>query len=118
VLPEHLLLADASALALQFGLPGLPIGLPGDCAAADLERAACVRAFFGRPTLVILEHPMEFQDSSLLTPLMNAIQQVRRRDGAVIWFTEHMANVTDPSIPADGRYRLVGAHLLAARPGR
>jgi phospholipid/cholesterol/gamma-HCH transport system ATP-binding protein len=112
ILPEDHLRESASALALRFGLPGLPVGLPDECTAADLERAACVQAFLGRPTLVILEHPMEFEDSSLLEPMMNAIQQVRRRGGSVIWFTEHTAHLADASIPASRRYRLVGAQLL------
>jgi phospholipid/cholesterol/gamma-HCH transport system ATP-binding protein len=112
ILPEDRLRESASALALRFGLPGLPTALPDECTNADLERAACVQAFLGRPTLVILEHPMEFEDSSLLTPMMNAIQQVRRRGGSVIWFTEHSAHLVDASIPASRRYRLVGAQLV------
>ena len=46
---------EAGLLAEQFGLPGLPLRRPGDLTAADLQRAACVRAFLGRPTLVLLE---------------------------------------------------------------
>ncbi|MCC7080311.1 MAG: hypothetical protein IT530_06550 [Burkholderiales bacterium] len=73
VVPERELRERACLLAQQFGLPGLPLLLPGECAPEDLERAACVRAFLGRPALVVLEHPMAFEDSGLLAPLMNAI---------------------------------------------
>lgn len=118
ILPETQLRESASALALRFGLPGLPTALPDECTTADLERAACVQAFLGRPSLVILEHPMEYEDSSLLASMMNAIQQVRRRGGSVIWFTEHMAHLTDASIPADRRFRLVGAQLLDLEFGK
>ena len=118
ILPETQLRESASALALRFGLPGLPTALPDECTTADLERAACVQAFLGRPSLVILEHPMEYEDSSLLASMMNAIQQVRRRGGSVIWFTEHMAHLTDASIPADRRFRLVGAQLLDVEFGQ
>jgi len=118
VIPDQLLRERASNLAQRFGLPGLPLQLPSECAPADLESAACVRAFLGRPTLVILEHPMEFQDSALLLPMIDALQQVRRRGGSVIWFSEHMSLVTEPSIPADHRYRIVGGRLLPLRPAQ
>ncbi len=117
ILPEGPLRESASALALRFGLPGLPSALPDECTSADLERAACIRAFLGRPALVILEHPMEFEDSSLLAPMMNAIQQTRRHGGSVLWFTEHLAHLSDLSIPADCRYRLIGARLLVLGSG-
>lgn len=112
ILPEDQLREGASALAVRFGLPGLPSALPDECTSADLERAACVQAFLGRPTLVILEHPMEFEDSSLLAPMMNAIQQTRRRGGSVLWFSDHLAHFSDLSIPSSHRYRLVGSRLL------
>jgi phospholipid/cholesterol/gamma-HCH transport system ATP-binding protein len=112
ILPVQRLRNSASGLARRFGLPGLPMQTPDECAAADLERAACVRAFLGRPALVVLEHPMELEASSLLVPLMNAIQQVRRRRGAVLWFTEHLSQVTDPGLSADRRSQLVDTELI------
>ncbi|GAH38483.1 unnamed protein product, partial [marine sediment metagenome] len=48
---------EAAVLAGQFGLPGVPLGLPGNSTAADLQRAAYVRAFLGRPSLILLEEP-------------------------------------------------------------
>lgn len=118
ILPEHELRVHACALAQQFGLPGLPMLLPDDCAPADLERAACVRAFLGRPALVVLEHPMAFEDSDLLAPLMNAIQQVRRRGGAVIWFTEHASHAEEASLSANRHRELVDTHLIDLEPDR
>ena len=112
ILPEEALRSRASELAQQLGLPGLPMLLPDECAPEDLERAACVRAFLGRPALVVLEHPMAYEDSGLLEPLMNAIQQVRRRGGAVIWFTEHASHVREAGLAADRQRELVDAHLI------
>jgi phospholipid/cholesterol/gamma-HCH transport system ATP-binding protein len=112
ILPEEDLRDQASRLARQFGLPGVPLLQPGDCTPDDLERAACVRAFLGRPTLVVLEHPMAFEDSDLLVPLMNAIQQVRRRGGSVLWFTEHASHAAEASLSADRRRELVDTHLI------
>jgi len=112
VLPDESLRQMASDLARRFGLPGLPILRPDQCSAEDLERAACVKAFVGRPELAILEHPMEFADSGLLHPLIDAIQRVRRRGGAVLWFTRSRAVLAEGAIGADRRYRVAGARLL------
>jgi phospholipid/cholesterol/gamma-HCH transport system ATP-binding protein len=46
----------AGELAQQFGLPGVPLDLPGDIPEADLQRAACVRAFLGRADRVRRAH--------------------------------------------------------------
>ncbi|MCB1784620.1 MAG: hypothetical protein H6953_09420 [Chromatiaceae bacterium] len=118
VVEDRVLREQAGKLAQRFGLPGLPTELPARCLVSDLERAACVRAFLGRPVLVILEHPMQFEDSAMLAPLIEAIQQVRRRGGAVLWFTEHRQLAADRGIPADRRHHVVGSqlHPLGGRP--
>ena len=53
-----------------------------------------------------------------LAPLIEAIQQVRRRGGAVLWFTEHRQLAADRGIPADRRHHVVGSqlHPLGGRP--
>ena len=109
---ESSLRQDASALAQQFGLPGLPTLPPSQVPEADLCRAACVRAFLGQPLLVVLEHPLNPATSGLLGPMMNAIQQVRRRQGAVLWFSEFLDQVADPGIPVSQRLRVIGGSLV------
>src|ERR1700757_4666299 len=44
----------AAQLSRSFGLPGLPISRPDALAGIDLARSACVRAFMGKPRLLIL----------------------------------------------------------------
>lgn len=117
VMPAGQLRELACGLARQFGLPGLPVLLPGECAAADLERAACVRAFLGRPRLVILEHPLDDGGSGLLPALMSAVQRLRRRGGAVIWMTRDRSLLERRDISADRRYRIVGGLLLDQEHG-
>jgi phospholipid/cholesterol/gamma-HCH transport system ATP-binding protein len=112
---EQELRERASRLARQFGLPGLPLLMPDDCTPGDLERAACVRAFLGRPALVVLEHPMAFEDSALLVPLMKAIQQVRRHGGSVLLFTEHASHAAEASLSADRHRELVDTQLIDLR---
>lgn len=111
-MPDEVLRETACDLARHFGLPGLPTLLPHQCPESDLERAACIKAFLGRPQLVILEHPMEFADFGLFQPLMEAIQQMRRRHGAVIWFTRSSELFRDQSIPASRRLQIAGRRLI------
>lgn len=115
IVPEEVLRAAASDLARRFGLPGLPRDLPADCPRADLERCACIRAFLGRPALAILEYPLQSAADSA-PALINCIQQVRRRNGAVLWITDNSAVLNDAAIPANRRYRLLGSQLLALEP--
>src|SRR5690606_25904255 len=47
--------AEAGRWAAWFGLAGLPTGRPGDVPSTILLRAACVRAFLGAPSLIVVE---------------------------------------------------------------
>jgi len=104
---------EAGRLARDFGLPGLPVDYPETCPPADLERAACARAFMGRPALVILEHPMTLTYPEMLAPLMEAIQRVRNRGGAVLLITSLTGLFDDASIPVTQRHRIAGGLMVA-----
>lgn len=100
------LTAEAVELAGWLGLPGVPMGFPSDLDAGDLGRAVCIRAFLGRPALVILEEPTQGLTLDVLAPLINVIRRARDRDAAVLWFTDDRAIWTDASVPATARFRL------------
>jgi phospholipid/cholesterol/gamma-HCH transport system ATP-binding protein len=103
---------EAGELAERFGLPGVPLGLPGDFMPADLQRAACVRAFLGRPSLLLLQEPTTGMTAEILPPLIQAIRDARSRGAAVIWLTRESAIWNDVSIPTTHRYRLVARKLM------
>jgi phospholipid/cholesterol/gamma-HCH transport system ATP-binding protein len=103
---------EAGQLAEQFGLPGLPLGLPGDLTAADLQRAACVRAFLGRPSLILLEEPTSGIFLEIISALMGAVREARERGAAVIWLTRKELIWNDKTLPVTQRYRLVAKKLM------
>lgn len=103
---------EAGVLAEQFGLPGLPLGLPGDFTATDLQRAACVRAFLGQPLLLLLQEPAIGITYEILPPFIQAIRDARERGAAVIWLTRKNAIWNDASIPTTRRYRLLARKLM------
>lgn len=109
---DRLLREEAAQLAEQFGLPGIPMDLPGDIPAADLQRAACVRAFLGRPLLILLEEPTAGIYLEIISALMDAVRKARERGAAVIWLTQKNLIWNDQTLPVSRRYRLVTGKLM------
>jgi phospholipid/cholesterol/gamma-HCH transport system ATP-binding protein len=99
---------EGARLAAQFGLPGLPAGQPNEVSAPELQCAAHVSAFLGRPALLVLESPLGGLVPGLLAPLMNAIRGARDRHAAVLWFVSGHELRDDPRLPASHRLRLQG----------
>jgi len=113
---DHRVLREkATDLARAFGLPGLPLGRPGDLSPSDLARAACVRAFLGDPALVLLENPTQGRFFDLLLPFLNALAAARSQGAAAVWLTRSDRVWRDSSIPATYRLRLSKNGLLPAR---
>jgi phospholipid/cholesterol/gamma-HCH transport system ATP-binding protein len=106
---------DAAALAITFGLPGLPLSLPRDLSAADRARAACIRAFLGDPTLLLLESPLQGRFVDLTLPLLNALAAARSRGAAAVWLTASDLVWRDASFPATHSLRLTEGGLMPVR---
>ncbi len=109
---EDDLLAEASALAREFGLPGIPLSPPDEATALDRARAALVRAFIGNPALILLEHPLQGRFVDLLERLVNVIGNARRRGAAVLWLTLTPTIWAMRGLPTSGRVRLSGTRLV------
>jgi phospholipid/cholesterol/gamma-HCH transport system ATP-binding protein len=109
---------EAARLAVQFGLPGLPVLLPGELSSRDRRRAAYIRAFLGTPDLIVIESPRIGLVVELMAPLINAIRKARDRNAAVLWFMHENRLWFEPSVPATGRVRLRGREIVAVGDGR
>jgi len=103
---------EAAQLAQHFGLPGLPAGYPDDAIRADHQRAACIRAFLGQPSLIILEEPTFGAYPEIIPPLINAIRNAREEGAAVIWLTLENPVWNDSLLPATYRFRLTAQKLM------
>ena len=111
------ILEEALKLARVFGLPGLPRGRPGSLRRWDLRKAACIRAFLGRPAFIILEQPVRGVYADLLAPLVNAVHSARRRGAAVLWTVTDPKIWNHPGIGATARARMFGAQLRLEETG-
>jgi phospholipid/cholesterol/gamma-HCH transport system ATP-binding protein len=103
---------EAAQLAEDFGLPGLPTGYPDDVIRADHQRAACIRAFLGQPSLILLEEPTLGVYPEILPPLINAIRNACERGAAVIWLTLEDQVWNESLLPATYRFRLTARKLM------
>lgn len=99
---------EAARLAVHVGLPGLPVGRPGESPADELDRAGYVRAFLGAPALIVLESPAARLRAELIAPLVNLMRQARDRGAAVLWFVTDPGLRDDATLPATRRLRLAG----------
>jgi phospholipid/cholesterol/gamma-HCH transport system ATP-binding protein len=106
---------EAAQLAEQFSLPGLPLGQPEKYSRADLQRSACVRAFLGTPSLLLLEDPTFGVYPRIMTALVSAIRRARNRGAAVLWMTLSDEVWGDDSIPADRLFNVAGRKLTEVK---
>jgi phospholipid/cholesterol/gamma-HCH transport system ATP-binding protein len=110
---EGEMMDEALKLARLFGLPGLPRGRPGSMRRWDLRKAACVRAFLGRPVLLILEQPERGVYADFMAPLINAVRSARQRGAAVLWMVSDPKIWNHPALHATARARMFGSQLHA-----
>ncbi len=103
---------EAGRLAEGFGIPGIPAGFPGMFQPADLRIAACIRAFLGSLSLIMLEDPTTEGYPEMVPHLINSIRGARGSGAAVIWMITQERIWRDRSIPATSRYRLAGGKLM------
>ena len=103
--------AEAAALALFFGMPGLPLGSPAKTRAGDLDRASLVRAFLGRPELIVLERPTQNLYPEVMPPLLNALRSARKKGAAIIWMTCDAEVWSEPAINASQRGTMFGSRM-------
>lgn len=108
---------EAAELSRRFSLPGLPRGRPSEMRAPDLRRAACVRAFLGRPELLILERPTTGVYPEIMTALMASVREAQSRGAAVLWTTDDWDVWKDPGIKATVRGVMTGSQMAVTTGG-
>jgi phospholipid/cholesterol/gamma-HCH transport system ATP-binding protein len=111
-LPTEFLVAEATKLAAEFGLPGLPVMTPSRLSAFDLRRAALVKAFLGEPSLLILDEPVEPDMPDLMAAFLGKLTMVRDNGAAVLWFSRGETAWQGYRDQASHRLRLLDEGLL------
>jgi ABC-type ATPase involved in cell division len=70
----------------ELGIDSLSRGRPAFVEPSSLQIHQWIRAFLGNPKLILLERPMQFLSVQWLPKLIRAIDQLRARGAAVVWF--------------------------------
>jgi phospholipid/cholesterol/gamma-HCH transport system ATP-binding protein len=107
----HDLRTEAIKLAKHFGLDDLPGTRPVSTRPDDLKRAALVRAFLGKPTLLVLERPTYGIYPDLMPPLLTAIADAGARGAAVLWLDNFPEALDHPDLKPAARYKMNGPRL-------
>ncbi len=102
---------EAANLARMFRLPGLPLWAPDRVRRQDLRKAGCIRAFLGRPQLILLENPTLGVYADIIAPLVNAVNAARRGGAAVVWATTEGRVWDDPGLRATSRCKMFGSQM-------
>jgi len=116
--PRDEVIADATALARLFGLPGLPAGRRETTSSRALVRAACVRGFLGAPDLIVVQDQTLEATAELAVPMAQAIAEAQDRGGTVLWITESLAAEAARFVQADQVFRLGDQGLVRVRRPR
>ncbi|QIP34961.1 ABC transporter ATP-binding protein [Komagataeibacter rhaeticus] len=111
---DHVVL-HATELGHKFGLPGLPISAPDRLSAADLARAACVRAFMGRPALLVLEDISDMLPEETVLPFLEMLTAARDRGCGVLWLVRSGAAWHDYRKAVNIHMRLLDEGLFSMR---
>ena len=97
--------AEAQQLAIRFGLAGVPEGRPAVVRKRDLRRCEWIRAFLGKPDLVILERPEMDTPRGALDALCDTALEAKERGAAVLWVT-HDSEIIERAV------KLGAAHYM------
>jgi phospholipid/cholesterol/gamma-HCH transport system ATP-binding protein len=111
--PVAEIVAEAQELARGFGLPEVPAARPALVARRDLRRAEWVRAFIGKPDLVLLERPASGAAAEHVPRLVRAVAAACARGAAVLWTHDRGSAPADPALQKCLRFCMRGDKMLA-----
>lgn len=106
-------LAEAKQWADRFGLPRIPEARPVRLPAQTLRKLEWVRAFLGRPELIILERPLLGVARTEAPLLADAVREAAERGVAVLWMACEAPAVDFGAAVRRRVYRMDGERLIA-----
>lgn len=110
--PIRTIIDEAEALARTFNLETLPTMRPAQLPRRDLRRCEWIRAFLGRPKLVLLERPMKGVPLEFLPNLISATKEAAARGAALIWLTDEDQVWQNQALWDATRYTMRGQTLI------
>ena len=112
--PEQEILEEAEDMARMLGLEGVPSLRPHLVRNSDLRLMEWVRAFLGRPALVLLEKPEVGAPSDSVERLLDLVSRARGAGSAVIWTSGGHYIWTHERLKDAAKYAIRGNRMVAA----
>lgn len=109
-------LAEAAQWCARFGVGRIPDGRPARVHPMTLRKLEWVRAFLGKPSLLILERPLARAAKGDGPLLVKAVCEAAEKGVAVMWLTDEDLVWNCGSFSAPTRYCLEGERLRAVEP--
>ncbi len=111
--PMAAIIEEAEALARSFKLETLPAVRPAQLPRGDLRRCEWIRAFLGRPKLVLLERPMKGVPLEFLPHLIAAAKETAAHGAALVWLTDNDQVWQHPTLWDATRYTMQGQSMIS-----
>ncbi|TWU57183.1 P-loop NTPase family protein [Rubripirellula reticaptiva] len=103
--------AEVTELSEQLSLDPPSWERPAFVDSTRLQMYQWVRAMIGNPSLLLLERPMKAVPPLWLPKLVAAVNRLRQRGAAVLWFAGNSSEASAELIPPVAHFRLVSASL-------
>lgn len=111
--PDPEIIAEARDLARSFGLADVPAGRPALVSRRDLRRAEWIRAFLGRPALILLDRPTFGVAAEHVSLLIAALETALAGGAAVLWTHEQDPSRAEEAPRKCLQFRMRGDTMLA-----
>ncbi|MGB7327869.1 MAG: hypothetical protein WBD31_23540 [Rubripirellula sp.] len=102
---------EVAELCEQLSLDPTSWERPAFVDSTRLQLYQWVRAMIGSPSLVLLERPMKSVPTVWLPKLVAAVNRLRQRGAAVLWFAGNSSEASAELIPPVAHFRLVSESL-------
>ncbi len=111
-------IADVRHWGADFGVAELIQERPAFVHPSLLQRHQWVRAFLGKPVLLLLERPLKSASTAEASMLLRAVNSIRKEGTAVVWFTSSIDDLAKILEPPISHYEIKDGELLPIEGGK
>ena len=109
---------EVLSIARRFGIDSLPDARPTRVHGMLLRKLEWVRAFVGKPELILLERPFFGAPKADAEKLIEATCEAAQHGVAVLWLSDDLRPFGCCKRTSVSRYRMEGEKLVAGDPGQ
>jgi phospholipid/cholesterol/gamma-HCH transport system ATP-binding protein len=112
------IVAEANELARKLGLAGVPDRRPARVWGTTLRKLEWVRAFMGRPTLIVLERPLFGATRADLPYVVQGVRAAAEAGAAVLWIASEAEAFNGAELGNTRSFAMRGRELVPVQGGQ